>query len=278
MIFEVDNTTEKIINSLQNSIEGNLQGIHDDQAAICKEISLLKNEISQEDVLDSVRDVSNKLIDLDDKVQNIKNNNDDTLIILDNIKTLLTTIESKVDYSEEFNKVFHIIEELEEKTILLNQDVSIIKNTNLNIVERVDNLLVLVNEYNTKIEDLGEKENSIISQLNESSQKENSTLSALSEIKKQIEEQNVNITQIKNLETELSEKSDLILNSINNNREFAEKINESINSNGRKIDELVQMSNENVEENNYQKKQIDIIIEYLKKPGIARFFKGLKGE
>ena len=35
-------TTEKIIERLKDSIEGNLQGIHDDQASITKEISSLK--------------------------------------------------------------------------------------------------------------------------------------------------------------------------------------------------------------------------------------------
>ncbi len=99
MVFEVDNTTEKIIERLQDSIEGSIHGIHNDQSKIIKELTSLKDEFSQEEVLDSLRDVKKEMNDISDKLHLVKRGNEDVLSSFDRIATALITIQKYVDIS-----------------------------------------------------------------------------------------------------------------------------------------------------------------------------------
>ncbi len=57
-----------------------------------------------------------------------------------------------------------------------------------------------------------------------------------------------------------------------------EGLTDTSKNNSDRISKIVQMSEDNSKENEYQKEQIERIINYLKKPGIARFFVGMKGD
>ncbi len=165
MVFEVDNTTEKIIERLNNSIEGNLQGIHDDQASITKEISSLKNELSQEEVLDSIRDVRKDLNDISDKTQEVKRGNDDTIALLDRVVASLNKIDNKLDDNDEFEKILQAIADLEKKTEEIGKELKSIKDNNQTISDKVNKILNSAEETNKKLDELNICEKRIITNI-----------------------------------------------------------------------------------------------------------------
>lgn len=278
MVFEVDNTTEKIIERLKDSIEGNLQGIHDDQASITKEISSLKNEISQEEVLDSIRDVRRDLNDISDKTQEVKRVNDDTIAMLDRVLTSLGDIDNKLDNNDVFDKILQAITDLEKKTIEIGNELKSIKDNNQAISDNVNKILNSAEDTNKKLDELNTREKSIISQIEDIYNKENDTLSQLEAIKNQTRIIGENSTQIINFGKTQEEKSNLIYDSSKNNGELIEGLTNTSKNNSERISKIMQMSEDNSKENEYQKEQIERITNYLRKPGIARFFVGMKGD
>ena len=191
MVFEVDNTTERIIEKLQASVEESIQGIHDGQDAVTKEISSLKGEMSQEEVLDSLRDVRKEIDDVSDKLRSIERGNEDTLTSLDRISSSIKNIN---DNSEEFSGIIELLSDLSAK---VDENQSAVKS---------------LKEVNTKMSD--------------------------------------NINSVTTGFNEFANKIDLLISST----------------------EKAEMSSA------IQKEQLDRMADYLKKPGIARLFSGMKGE
>lgn len=306
MIFEVDNTTEKIIERLQASIEGSIQGIHKDQNAITKELNSLKGEFSQDEVLDSLRDVRKEMDDISDKLQGIERGNEDTLASLDKISSSLAKLNDDLDNGEEFAKILELLSNLAERINESHLEIQSLKETNNKISGSIDIVSTSINDANGKIVNILKNEDGINRKIDSLSQTENETREQITEIKEQIKgvDSKINIANDKG--EVLDGKAESIISGVKSNEDKLVQLQESAGANGNKIDNIIGASEENARNvlsvqdtvsangqkldvlttnaeeaarsDALQKEQLDRITAYLKKPGIARFFAGMKGE
>jgi len=149
MVFEVDNTTERIIEKLQASVEGSIQGIHDGQDAVTKEISSLKGEMSQEEVLDSLRDVRKEIDDVSDKLRGVERGNEDTLASLDRISSSIKKIN---DNSEDLSRIIELLSDLSAKVDENQSAVKSLKEVNTKMSDNIDSVTTGFNEFANKID------------------------------------------------------------------------------------------------------------------------------
>lgn len=330
MIFSVDNTTEKIITQLQNAIDGSIRQIHENQAGISKEIHSLKDEMSQEEVLDSLRDVRKDFEDLGDKIGNLERNNDDTISILARLKSSIENVEKNAS-PDEIQKIKTSVEELALTLLILQENIAKIQEDNASIAKGVDSIETNIEKIQKTETDILEHEESIQAQLKLLSEKDAQNKELLKEIgktasanKKQLGKIEEDIFSSNNairselteaitsagsqtqeiikyyidssdstmkealkesisnsdvqLKATIKEQGNITEQQVLSNREEVLKLQESVSTANSKLDQLTSDNGEKQKRDNLESEKIDKIIEYLKKPGIARFFSGLKGE
>ena len=330
MIFAVDNTTEKIITQLQDAVEGSIRKVHEDHAELSQEIHSLKHEISQEEVLDAIREVRKDFEEMGDRIGDIERSNEDSLTALDGIKSGIKKLEEnpveedikqlqdKLDaLSKNLSEIKNGIAGIQKQSAsignnitTIQKDVAEIKETQSNILKYEENIekqleSILTSEAESKaaLADIQEKTSQNGTQIEKVAE---SVVTSGGQIKMEIRESiESNGSRVReeltetihssNQQTEstLKEAMDSSNSQIKeaiegqgsqteqrilDNREELLKIKESLATSDLKLDQLAS-DNEKIQKyDSLEAEKIDKIMEYLKKPGIARFFSGLKGE
>lgn len=334
MRFEVDNTTDRIVEKITDSVESSIRNIHDDQASILKGINSLKDDLSQEELEESIRKVNKSVDGLSDRMESIERQNDDSLAIIEKIKSQVEILGKTINYGDEFDELKKSIAKLSSVYGNIEKIFDEIKGEQNSISVELEKLNIQVAESGERIENL---EKNIIEKVTNVSEREESIIEAVNELINQANVNNENISSIEESQRKHLEEAGKIKTLIeDNNKEIKKELEDSIVKNkdsikdaetvviGKIIDtqkiidedrkenneklsninsmleegrgnilqavsdlqqlddrntqQIVSMLTENAERDVQEKEKIDRITEYLKKPGIVRFFSGMKGE
>lgn len=245
MVFEVNNTTGEIINELQDAIEIKIGGI---ASTISKDISELKDSLNSEETTNKLKnDIAREIEDASDTVKK------DISKISSTIEELPDDICKQVDLTgikDKLRDLKEMLNQMEEKRGEIGEQ---IQNVRQNMLQN--------EQFNTFVKD--EQENGI--KIKNKVYENGDSLA-------KVEENNITIIEmIKDLqkkESDILENVCQLKETLNETKTILLREFSNINNEYTRLKEI--------EKDNGEK--LEGIIDYMKKPGIVRIFKGMKGE